>query len=533
MNQEKVLITEDRAAMSHYHDNAYLGFMSCIPDTIMPRFLYRKLFVPEVATDSRGNALHAPLPLRAVEAILLDGGFTRNQVSVIRSDFLEKRVNDQTRIVALSSHDPLGLGPATTTWATIFHGVPHNRIEFLLQMARIKRLKSKYNFKVILGGTGAWQLLPNSIFKRYGIDYLFIGEGEYVIPDFFKSVIDGSYGGDEVVKGEIVRAEDMVTVKGPTNWDMVEVSRGCGRGCLYCAPNVSGKLRNIPLEIILENARMNLEAPWNKVGRIILHSEDFLRYGSDSKDFRVNSDAIYSLFDALFDQGANLIQITHASLANFVADREFIDEFTEYLHRHNILIYGCQPGLETGSARLMGSMMRGKMKPFTPSEWPAVVQDAFSTMSRNHWYPVSTLIMGLPGECKEDIIETYRLMERLEQHHALFIPLFFVPMTSTKLSERQRFISRNMTKEHWILFEKCWSHNFKHIYDLFSLIDIKSPSTLKAFLKFCVFTLQRFMRIRRNIVMNRCDNAPTLKDLDYADPLQLAPKEQARFSVNE
>ena len=84
-----------------------------------------------------------------------------------------------------------------------------------------------------------------------------------------------------------------------------------------------------------------------------------------------------------------------------------------------------------------------------------------------------------------------------------------------------------------MLFEKCWSHNLKHIYDLFSLVDLKSPMTLKAFLQFSVFTLRRLMRIRRNSVMSRCDNAPTLKDLDYTDPLQIAPKEQARFSVNE
>jgi radical SAM superfamily enzyme YgiQ (UPF0313 family) len=522
MRSTKILITEDSAAMSDYHQNIYLGFVSCIPDRVVPRFLYRKLFIPQVPADLRGTVECAPLPLRAVESILLNGEFKRDDVSIIRSDYLERRIGDETRIVALSSHDPLGLGPATTTWATIFGGEPHNRLEFQEQMARILKLKAKFDFKVVLGGSGSWQLLPEKQFTKYGIDYLFMGEAEYVLPELFQQIADDCYDGPRIIQGRITRPEDAPIIEGPTNWALVEISRGCGRGCFFCAPNTSGKLRSIPLDTILENAKTNLEAPYNVWKYITLHSDDSLRYGSNSKDARVNPDAVYELYDGLFDLGAKSICITHATLANLVADEEFIVEFTRYLNRHGMPHYGCQPGLESGSPRIMGSMMKGKMRPYAPEEWPWVVENAFRVMHENTWYSVSTLIMGLPGEAREDISDTYKLIERIDEYHSLYIPLFFVPMNMTRLENRRKFIADMMTKEHWRLLELCWEHNLKHIYSLYSMADIKSPVLLRAFVWSGVQALKGIIKMYRNQKISKSKRAPTLEELNYVDPMKAA-----------
>jgi len=259
MTETQILITEDRAAMSDYHQNMFLGFLSCVPDRIMPRFLYRKFFVPQVPSDMRGNVYYAPLPLRIVESILLGHSFKRNDVSIIRPDYLEHRITKDTKIVALSTHDPLGFGPATTTWTAIFGGVPHNRLEFLELMNRIRKLKKIYKFKVVVGGSGCWQLLPETRFERYGIDYLFIGEAEERLSNLFLEITDSNYDGPSIIYGGITEQENFVTTRGPTNWSLVEISRGCGRGCHFCAPNTAGKLRSIPLDIILKNAKTNIE----------------------------------------------------------------------------------------------------------------------------------------------------------------------------------------------------------------------------------------------------------------------------------
>ncbi|NHI83063.1 MAG: radical SAM protein [Candidatus Thorarchaeota archaeon] len=527
----EILITEDRAAMSHYHKNIYLGFVSCIPDRLVSRSLYRRYFVPQVPVDNCGNALMAPLPLRAVESALINGGFSRTQISVVRSDFLESRINEDTKIVALSSHDPLGLGPATTTWSTIFGGIPHNRWEFLELLSTLIRLRQKYDFKVILGGTGSWQLIQDNLYEKCKIDYVFVGESENVIPELFKSIIDGSYDGESIIRGQVVRPEKIPPILAPTNWGLVEISRGCGRGCMYCSPTVSGKLRSLPIDTILRSVAVNLQAPWNRSKSILLHSEDFFRYESADREYRVNADAIFGLYDSLFELGARQIYITHASFANFVKDEDFIVEFTKYLRSHGMTSYGCQPGLETGSTRMMKAMMAGKMKPYTSEQWPWIVHEASRIMDQNNWYPVATLIMGLPGESHEDIAATYHLVEDLQSYKALYIPLFFVPMTKTRLEGRQQFISENMSMEHWRLMELCWKHNLEHIYDLYRVVDTESPHALKIFLKTAVSALKALFSIKRSGTLSNSPRAPRLEDLGHTSPLEMTSLDEARFAV--
>lgn len=510
----KILLTEDNAAMSHYQHNVYLGFVSCVPDKLIPRQIYRKYFIPPVLVDSAGTALQAPLSLRAVEAALLNAGFKRKDVSVIRPDFLESRVDNNTEILALSSHDPLGLGPATTTWSTIFQGTPLNRIEFLLFMKRIQRLKKKFHFKVALGGSGAWQLQNANLFSKLGIDYLFLGEVEYKTFDFFSSILDDTLVEGSIVRGDVVKPEDIPPIQGSTNWGLIEVTRGCGRGCAYCAPTTSGKIRSIPIETIVESARANLDAAWNKKKLIILHSDDFLRYGTQGTSYRTNPSAIYELFERLFAIGAKTITITHASFANVVADESFIKEFSKYLHNHDTSSFGCQPGLETGSTRLMSSMMAGKTKPFSPAEWTWIVREAMRIFDENNWHVVATLIMGLPGEGREDIIDTFKLIGDLKKFKSLYIPLFFVPMSMTRLSDRTRFISRKMTKEHWILLERCWKHNLTHIFNLYEMTDTPDPFIFHNLLRFSVEALKILMKWKRSRMINRSANAPLVKDMN-------------------
>ncbi|MFX1483806.1 MAG: B12-binding domain-containing radical SAM protein [Promethearchaeota archaeon] len=510
----KILLTEDNAAMSHYQHNLYLGFVSCVPDRLIPRQIYRKYFIPPVPVDRVGTALQAPLSLRAVEAALLNAGFKRKDVSVIRPDFLESRVDENTEILALSSHDPLGLGPATTTWSTIFQGTPLNRIEFLLFMKRIQRLKKKFRFKVAFGGSGAWQLLNTNLFSKLGIDYLFLGEVEYKAFDFFSSILDDTLVEGTIVRGDVIRPEDIPPIQGSTNWGLVEVTRGCGRGCAYCAPTTSGKIRSIPIETIVESAKANLNAVWNKKKLIILHSDDFLRYGTQGNSYRINPSMIYELFESLFDIGAKNISITHASFANIVADESFIKEFSKYLRKHGIFSFGCQPGLETGSTRLMSSMMAGKTKPFSPDEWTWVVREAMRIIDENNWHVVATLIMGLPSEGREDIIDTFKLIGSLKKFKSLYIPLFFVPMSMTRLSDRTRFISKKMTKEHWILLERCWKHNLKHIFDLYEMTDTPDPIILHNLLRLSIEALRILMKWKRSRIISRSANAPLVKDID-------------------
>ena len=519
MQDTEIILTLDRAAMSDYQNNINLGYVSCVPDRVMPRSIYHRYFVPKVPVSRRGDVVTAPLPIRALEAILLNGGFERNQIAVIRTDFLEKRVNESTKVVGLSSHDPLGVGPVTTTIATVLGGQPRNRLEFEEQMLRIRRLKRKYNFKVVLGGTGAWQLLHENSFRSYGIDYLYIGEAEYEAPGLFHELVGGDHDGPRVVYGSITKPRNIPIIVRATNWNLVELTRGCGRGCLHCSPNTSGKLRSVPIDIIIENAKVNLQSPYNTYKAIFLQSDDALRYGSSRRDGRLDPDSLYQLYDALFELGARTVQFTHASFANLVADEDFIIEFTRYLKAHGMPGAGCQPGLETGSIRLMSKLMHGKMRPYSPEEWPWVVQNGLRIMSENDWTPACTLILGLPGEAREDILDTYRLIKSVRKYKSLYVPLFFAPIGMTRLHDAKMFISEYMTKEQWKLLRLCWMHNLEHLYDLYDSTDFKSPATLKVLIKFGTYLMAAFLKTQGDRKINDSRRARALKDLKDPDSL--------------
>jgi radical SAM superfamily enzyme YgiQ (UPF0313 family) len=92
-----------------------------------------------------------------------------------------------------------------------------------------------------------------------------------------------------------------------------------------------------------------------------------------------------------------------------------------------------QTGIETGSPRLIKNNMAGKVKPYKPEDWPHIVENAFQILSDNNWIPVSTLIMGLPGETDEEVQLTIDLIENLAEYKSIIVPLFFVSQGGFKL----------------------------------------------------------------------------------------------------
>lgn len=487
----RVVLTTDASNMSTLNHNIYLGFLSCLPKNICPEPLYRML-VPPVPVNNDWTAKYPTLPLRAVEAICVGAGYPREEVKIAHPYHLEKVIDKTTQIVGVSSHDPLGLGPATSTWSSIFKGLPYNRIKFLDMMNRIKLLKEKYDFTVVAGGTGYWQIYDEKTMDDLGIDYCVEGEGEISVPKVFRSITDENPPEKRVLRDRIPTAEEIPPVLGPSNCGLVEITRGCGRGCSFCSPTTSGKLRSLPIEKIKHDVGVHVKDNWE---RVTYHSDDTLRYGSNN--LYADKDALLNVFDEGFAAGAKRIFITHASLVNFAIQPDVIEALTKKLRKHGIDYYGCQPGLETGSFRLMGRYMRGKVYPRDPEEWHEVVYEALKVMNENKWYPVCTLICGLPDERIDDIKMTIELIHKVSEFPALYIPLFFVPMTLTKLEDRDAFIADNMTPTHWELMFACWDHNLKYIYKLYTMVSRQHNIFLKSLIKSLAYALKGWMNIKR------------------------------------
>ncbi|MFQ6127834.1 MAG: B12-binding domain-containing radical SAM protein [Thermoplasmata archaeon] len=487
----RIVLTTDASNMSELHQNVYLGFLSCLPKNICPEPLYKAL-IPPVDLNPDGTARLPTLSLRTVEAICVNAGHDTEDVKIAHPLCPERVINEKTKIVGISAHDPMGLGPATSTWTSIFGGIPHNRLKFLNLMRRIRLLKERYGFTTVLGGTGFWQVYEPKTMERLGIDYVVVGEGEISVPKLFEDILNENDSGTRIVRDRVPEAEEIPPVLGPSNCKLVEITRGCGRGCTFCSPTVSGRLRSLPLEKIVNDVRVHKEAGFP---RVTFQSDDSLRYGSSN--LLADKDALLNLYKESFKTGIKEIFLTHASLVTFAHQPDVIDSLTKFLNKRGIKYYGCQPGLETGSFRLLARHMIGKMYPRDSEEWHEIVYEAMKVMKQNNWFAVCTLICGLPEEDVDDVDLTINLIRKLEGFPSLYIPLFFVPMTLTKLEDRTAFVVENMTKEHWELMFTCWDHNLRHIYGLYKMAMENKHVLLNALIRSLASTLKVWMNIKR------------------------------------
>ncbi len=82
--------------------------------------------------------------------------------------------------------------------------------------------------------------------------------------------------GSRIIRGTVVPGQDIPVNRGPTIAGIVEIGRGCWRGCTFCSPTMR-TMRHRPLENILEDVHVNLSAGQTD---ILLHSEDVFTYGS-------------------------------------------------------------------------------------------------------------------------------------------------------------------------------------------------------------------------------------------------------------
>jgi len=287
-----------------------------------------------------------------------------------------------------------------------------------------------------------------------GIDTLVEGEGEIVAPRLFKDAIEGK-SLPSMVEGGAVPVNRIPAIREPTINGTVEISRGCGRGCEFCNPNMR-LVRHLPMERIVEEVKLNLASGQNK---ITLHAEDVLRYRADG--MVPNKEKVAILFEEVVKHTEN-VGISHLALSSALAQPTLLDEVSRITgassgDRH---MY-CQTGIETGSPELVSKHMKGKAKPFTPEKWPEVVRESVKLLADNNWIPCGTLVMGMPGERAEDVSKTIDLIRDLRRYKSLIVPLFFVPLGDLK--EDEFFRPKTMLPEHWVLLAECIEHDFRWV----------------------------------------------------------------------
>lgn len=180
----KIVLTADRTLMSEYNGAIFLGFSACVPRGLIPDRLYFSLICPSVEARKDGSVKYAPCGIRKIESTLLNAGFKREDIIVAHPDHLAKVVGSSTKVVGITETDPLGMGPATSTFTQVFGGEAYMALKFkeILNHPAILSRKPK----VVVGGPGAWQLENGGARRSLGIDCVVVGEGKKVIGSIFR-----------------------------------------------------------------------------------------------------------------------------------------------------------------------------------------------------------------------------------------------------------------------------------------------------------------------------------------------------------
>jgi radical SAM superfamily enzyme YgiQ (UPF0313 family) len=475
----KVVLTASATEMSDFADNPFVSFVGGFAKGPVPLwFLRRALYPPVERNNGDGRAKYAPYGLRKVEALLLQSGFDESEVAVVHPFDLGGFVGPGTRVVGISSMDPTGMAYVSKTYSSIVGGgEPMNAIEFrsLVRHRSIRRFRPK----VVVGGFGSWQLERRRVAERYGVDCVVIGEGETAVSEVFRRAVDGEPVPRVVRVRDSADCDRVPLIRHPAIHGCVEVSRGCGRNCQFCTPTMQRR-RDVPLEKVLREVEVTTRGGCS---RVTLVTEDLFLYGSSGPRFVPNREAVVRLVKSVASvPGVEGLQPSHSSLAPVVADPGMVREVAEVLVERNWYFHGkrrivtSEVGLETGSVRLMRKYMAGKMLPFGPEQWREVAVESFGIMNDVDWYPLATLIIGLPDEREEDVLETLGLLDELRGFNAFYVPLFFVPLENCLLMDRRGAGVDSLTRARWELFTRCWEYNVRVWGDTF--LEHRIPNAL-------------------------------------------------------
>jgi len=451
-----VLLTADRTLMSNYHNNEFLGFGTCAPPNFVPEWLYSYLFFPPLPTNN-GHPWTAPYGLRKTEAQLLKEGFN---VDTVSPNHLGNSLKD-AKVLGIHTMDPFGLGPASTTLASIFKKEPYlaKHFQALLKSPALKKAKQN-GLKVIVGGPGAWQFsYREKSIEDLDIDCVVDGEGENVVGKLFKAAIEGQelprhY---EVGVGEVPSLEEIPDIVSPSINGLIEIGRGCCRGCQFC--NVTLRpLRWYPIEKIDRELNVNLSS--GKVTGACLHSEDVMLYGS--MNTVPNAEKLLALHELVMKK-VDGVSWSHCSIAAVASAPKLFGELSELILQKQSW-WGAEVGIETGSGEVAKRIMPAKAHPFRAEDWHDVVVDGLGLMHDNKLVPACTLILGLPDEREEDIVKTMDLVDDLKGMRSLIVPLFFVPLG--KLKSEDWFTETKLSGLHKQLLILCAEHDFYWVDNL-------------------------------------------------------------------
>jgi radical SAM superfamily enzyme YgiQ (UPF0313 family) len=425
-----------------------------------------------------GSARYMPAGVRVLEASLLRH-FSPEDVVACYPDSLDEFIGPDTRVVGISTHNPLGVTFAAGVYTSIFgeSKQPINAHYAQRLFEKVKASPHRQSFKVLVGGSGGWQLTQTNVCDELGVDCVVEGRAESAETiALFERAIKGEPLPRRVEVQHPMDRDQILVPDRRTTFGVVEMTTGCGRRCQFCVPDLNPQI-DVPKDRIMAGVHANVREG-NK--QISLATEDMFIWGqvrTDTPFFFPNREALLDLYSSIVTTpGVEQHVLSHATIAPSVVDPVLIERLSDMLLDKSPIrlpLLSTHPqqralvpliGLETGSVRLAKQIMPSKGVPFPIDDWPSVVVNGLSVLNKHNWFPAMTLIIGSPGETDEDTRATLDLIYEVERRglFAFFIPSVFTPLHDTRLENAVGVTeTRQLTPLQWQLMMKCWKMNLR------------------------------------------------------------------------
>jgi len=433
----RVVLTGETAIMSDYGGETLVGFTSALPEGWVRGFIERRLF--PTRSDHEGRMKLAPYSLCKVEATLLEHGFSRDDVIIADPRRLGRAVGPKTRVLGITTMDPMGVSYGIGMVALMLGaiGMKYDDIPYISRsFFNVVTHPSvrRYKPRIIVGGPAAWQLVDTGAHEPLGVDCVFEGEFERDGWKLFRMAVEGNPL-PKIYRGGIPSVDEIPAIRTPSIGGIVEISRGCGRGCKFCTPALL-RWVSMPIQLIEREVIFNIKSGSNHIG---LHSEEFFKYGSRDL-FRPAREPVLGLLERVHKvirehAKDREVRITtdFTTAVSVSADPKLVEMCAEYINPGNSYSF-IEMGIETGSPRMIELIMPGKVRPFKSSEYPDIVEQAVGVLNDNRWIVCGTMIINFPGERDEDVLMSLELVERLKTYKTLIWTLPFIPMGGLRRS---------------------------------------------------------------------------------------------------
>ncbi|MBI3945172.1 MAG: hypothetical protein HY321_04580, partial [Armatimonadetes bacterium] len=302
----------------------------------------------------------------------------------------------------------------------------------------------------------AWQLagLPEAR-RELGVDHVVTGYAEGNAAAVLGALARGE-ALPEVIAGEGVPAAAIPAIRGASTMGVVEISRGCGLGCGFCTI-ARVPMIHLPEETVAADAATNVAAGQTSIAAL---SEDLFRYGAEG--LTANPGRLLSLLARLRHiEGLRLIQVDHANLTSVA---QYSD--TELIAVHRLLVGAnrhrylwVNVGVETPSGSLLRANGGGaKMGRLADGAWGEFCAEQVRRLCRAGFFPMASLVLGLPGERAEHVRRALAWVDALKRERLSIFPVAYAPVDGSAGIGRG-----DLSRSHWELMRACYRLNFRWI----------------------------------------------------------------------